>query len=86
MTLPASSKITSSAGLGQALVQSGWMTLVVLGVNHAFSPATTEELVYMTVAILKMWQFTVLVLFHGLVPTAALHLVSLGFVLIITHS
>ena len=53
------------------------MTLAVLGVNHAFSPATTEELVYTTVAILKMWQFSVLVLVP-LVPTAALHLVSLG--------
>ena len=50
--------------------------LAVLGVNHAFSPAQTEELVYMIVAILKMWPFCVLVLFP-LVPTAALHLVSL---------
>jgi len=44
-----------------ALVRFGWMMLVVLGVSHVFSPAQTGELVFMTVAILKMWLFPVLV-------------------------
>ena len=74
------SKIISSAGLGQALVRSGWMMLAVLGVNHAFSPAQTEELGLTTVAILKMWPFTVLVLV-SLVLTAALLTVSLAMYL-----
>ena len=38
------------------------MMLAVLGVKHASSPAQTEELGLTTVAILKMWQFSVLVL------------------------
>ena len=42
--------------------------------NHAFSPAQTMELVLVTVAILKMWQFSVLVLVP-LVPTALVSLV-----------
>ena len=62
--------------MGQALVRSGWMMLAVLGVNHAFSPAQTGELGLTTVAILKMWQFSVLV-FVSLVLTAALLAVSL---------
>jgi len=48
------SSITSSAGLGQALVQSGWMMLTVLGVNHASSPAQIGGLGPTTVPILKM--------------------------------
>ena len=51
----------SSAGMALALVGSGWMMLVVLGVSHVFSPAQTGELVFMTVPILKMWLFPVLV-------------------------
>jgi len=69
------SSIASSAGLGQALVRSGWMMLAVLGVNHASSPAQTEELGLTTVATLKMWPFIALVLVP-LVPTAALLTVS----------
>ena len=48
------SSITSSAGLGQALVRSGWMMSAVLGVNHALSPAHTGRLGPTTVPILKM--------------------------------
>jgi len=33
-----------SAGLGLALVRSGWIMLPVLGMNHVFSPAQTGEL------------------------------------------
>ena len=66
-----SSNITTfSAGMGQALVQSGWMMLTVLGVNHVFCPVQTEELGPTTVSTLKMWPFPVLVL-GSLVPTAA---------------
>ena len=54
--------------------------MAVLGVNHAFSPAQTEELGLTTVAILKMWPFTVLVLV-SLVLTAALLTVSLAMYL-----
>jgi len=72
------SSITSSAGLGQALVRSGWMMLAVLGVNHAFSPAQTGELGLTTVPIMRMWQFIVLVLVHQGIPTAALLTVSLA--------
>jgi len=43
------------------LVGSGWMMLVVLGVSHVFSHAQTGELVFITVAILRMWLFPVLV-------------------------
>ena len=57
------------------------MMLAVLAVKHSFSLAQTEELVLTTVAILKMWPFTVLVLV-SLLPTAALYLVSLRLVLI----
>jgi len=57
------------AGLGQALVPSGWMKLAVLGVNHVFSPAQTRGLGHTTVPTLKMWPFTVLVL-GSLVLTA----------------
>ena len=67
--------------MGQALVESGWMMLAVMGVNHAFSPAQTGELGLTTVPILKMWPFTVLVLV-SLVQTAALLDVSLATVLI----
>ena len=56
--------------MGQALVQSGWMMLTVLGVNHVFCPVQTEELGPTTVSTLKMWPFPVLVL-GSLVPTAA---------------
>ena len=42
-----------------ALDRSGWMMLIVLVLNHVSPPAQTEELDYTTVAILKMWQFTV---------------------------
>ena len=70
-----------TAGLALALVGSGWMMLAVLAVKHSFSLAQTEELVLTTVAILMMWPLTVLVLV-SLVPTAALHLVSLRLVLI----
>ena len=66
-----------SAGLGLALVQSGWMMLAVLGMNHVFSPAQTGELGWRSVTTLKMWPFTVLVLVP-LVPTAALLAVSLA--------
>ena len=38
------------------------MMLAVLGMNHAFSPATTGELDLTTVSILKMLQFHVLVI------------------------
>jgi len=31
--------------LGLVLDRSGWMLLAVLGMNHAFSPAQTGELV-----------------------------------------
>jgi len=72
------SSITSSAGLGQALVRSGWMMLTVLGVNHAFSPAQTGELDLTIVSTLKMWQFIVLVLFLQAILTAALLTVSLS--------
>ena len=48
------SSITSCAGLGQALVRSGWMMSAVLGVNHASSPAHTGDLGPTTVPILKM--------------------------------
>ena len=46
------------------------MTLAVLGLSRAFSPAQTEELGLTTVAILKTWPFPVLV-FVLLVLTAA---------------
>ena len=59
-----------SAGFVLASVQSGWMMLAVLGVNHAFSLAQTGELGLTTVPIMRMWLFTVLVLVF-LVPTAA---------------
>ena len=61
----------SSAGMALALVRFGWMMLVVLGMSHVFSPAQTSELVFITVAILKMWLFPVLVPVPP-VPTAAL--------------
>ena len=44
-----------SAGFVLASVQSGWMMLAVLGVNHAFSLAQTGELGLTTVPTLKMW-------------------------------
>ena len=47
-------------GMGQALVQSGWTMLAVLGVNHASSPAQTGELGLTTVPTLKMWPSPVL--------------------------
>jgi len=58
--------------MGQALVQSGWMMLVALGVKRVFSPAQTGELDLITVSILKMWPFPVLVLVFSLPPTAVL--------------
>jgi len=80
------SNIVFSAGLGQALVESGWMMLAVLGVNHAFSPAQTGELGLTTVPTLKMWQFIVLVLVSlDKAPTAAVQ-VSLGYITIIPPS
>jgi len=57
------------------------MMLAVMGVNHAFSPAQTEELGLTTVPILKMWPFTVLVLVPP-IQTAAWLEVSLATVLI----
>jgi len=57
------------------------MMLAVMGVNHAFSPAQTEELGLTTVPILKMWLFTVLVLVPP-IQTAAWLEVSLATVLI----
>jgi len=51
------------------------MMLAVLGLNHAFSPAQTEELGLTTVTILQMWQFSVLVL--TLVVLTALLLILL---------
>lgn len=64
----------SSAGLGKALVRYGWMMLAVLQlqVNHVFSPAETAGLDFITVPILKMWQFHVLVLVFLISETAAL--------------
>jgi len=50
--------------------------LAALGMNHAFSPAQEMELVIVTVAMLKMWQFSVPVL-PPLAQTAALLTVSL---------
>jgi len=64
--------------LGQALVESGWMMLAVLGVNHAFSPAQTGELGLTTVPTLKMWQFIVLVLVSRDKALTAVQTVSLG--------
>ena len=58
------------AGMGQALVRSGWTMLAVLGVNHAFSLAQTKELGPTTVTTLKMWPLPVLGL-SPLVLTAA---------------
>ena len=49
---------SASAGLDLVLDQSGWIMLFVLVMNHASSPAQTGELEYITVTILKMWQFT----------------------------
>ena len=57
------------------------MMLAALGMNRAFSPAQEMELVIVTVAMLKMWQFFVPVL-PPLAQTAALLTVSLPFVLI----
>jgi len=68
-----------SAGMALDLVQSGWIMLVVLGVSHVFSPAHTTELVFITVAILKMWIFPVLVPV-SLVLTAVI-IVPLGVLL-----
>jgi len=66
------STLFSSAGLGQALIGSGWMMLAVLGVNHVFSPAEIGGLDRITVSILKMWQFSVLVVVLLVPETAAL--------------
>jgi len=49
-----SSNVIFSAGMGQALAQSGWMMLAALGVKHVFSPAQTGELGPTTVATLRM--------------------------------
>ena len=68
--------ITSSAVLGLALVRSGWMNLSALGMNLAFSPAQTLELVLMTVSILKMWQFSALILIRLILTAASLAQVS----------
>ena len=50
------------AGLALPMVQSGWMTSAVLGVNHAFSPAQPGQLGPITVSILRMWLYPVMVL------------------------
>jgi len=62
-----------------ALVRFGWMMSVVLGVSHVFYPAQTVELVFMTVAILKMWLFPVLIPVPP-VPTAALLALQVSFI------
>ena len=50
--------------------------LAALGTNHAYSSAQVMEMVIVTVAMLKMWQFSVPVL-PPLAQTAALLTVSL---------
>jgi len=61
------------------------MMLTVLGMNLAFFPAHTMELVFITVRILKMWQFSVLVLVP-LVPTAALLALKVCFSYLLMHA
>ena len=47
--------------MGLALDRSGWMMSVVLVLNHVSPSAQTEELDHTTVAILKMWPYTAVV-------------------------
>ena len=68
----------SSAGMALDLVGSGLMKLVVLGVSHVFSRAQTGELVFITVSILKMWQFPVLVPVSLVLTAVVLVTVSLS--------
>ena len=68
----------SSAGMALALVGSGWTMLVVLGVSHVYSRAQTGELVFITVSILKMWQFPVLVPVSLVLTAVVLVTVSLS--------